>query len=166
MKVSLKQGLSLYSTPPPGSGALIAYVMNVLDHYDFTEDDLNDEALLLHRITEAFKWAFGHRSNLGDPFDSDIADAVFNLTQELTSEDFAMKTYLSINDTFTVNNATYYGADFSIPEDHGTSHLSVLAPNGDAVACTSTINRRYTHQLHFLNFFMKIQFHLKVLEQL
>ena len=29
---------------------------------------------------------------------------------------------------------------FSVPSDYGTSHLCVLAPNGDAVAATSTIN--------------------------
>lgn len=59
----------------------------------------------------------------------------------LTSDAYAYQTYLMINDTFTMNNASYYGADFSTPEDFGTSHLSVLAPNGDAVSVTSTINR-------------------------
>ena len=51
-------------------------------------------------------------------------------------------TWQNINDSYTVNNASHYGADFFAPEDHGTTHLSVLAPNGDAVAVTSTINRR------------------------
>jgi gamma-glutamyltranspeptidase len=50
---------------------------------------------------------------------------------------------MKINDTFTVNNASYYGADYFTPDDDGTTHLSVLAPNGDAVAVTSTINHRY-----------------------
>jgi gamma-glutamyltranspeptidase/glutathione hydrolase/leukotriene-C4 hydrolase len=31
--------------------------------------------------------------------------------------------------------------DFYQPEDHGTTHMGVVAPNGDAVAITSTINQ-------------------------
>lgn len=131
----------LYSTPPPGSGALLAFALNILQEFNLSLED--DEALLYHRITEAFKWTYGQRSKLGDPLDADITSYVNELVRNLTSEAQAFQTYQQINDTFTVNNASYYGADFYTPEDHGTTHLSILAPNGDAVAVTSTINRRY-----------------------
>ena len=58
----------------------------------------------------------------------------------MTSEDLGLETWGKIDDTFTVNDPEYYGADFATREDHGTAHLSVLAPNGDAVSVTSTIN--------------------------
>ena len=45
-----------------------------------------------------------------------------------------------INDSSTVNDPNYYGGDFVAPTDAGTSHTSVLAPNGDAVSVTSTVN--------------------------
>ena len=65
------------------------------------------------------------------------------LVANLTSDEFAFETFSKIDDTFTVNNASYYGADFAQPPpDEGTGHVSVLAPNGDAVAVTSTINTR------------------------
>ena len=32
-------------------------------------------------------------------------------------------------------------SDFYQPEDYGTTHMGVVAPNGDAVAITSTINQ-------------------------
>ena len=45
------------------------------------------------------------------------------------------------NEEATTLNTTFYGADFQyVPPDHGTSHVSILAPNGDAVSVTSTVN--------------------------
>ena len=51
-----------------------------------------------------------------------------------------------IRDKINSMNATstekeFYWANESIPkDDHGTTHISVVASNGDAVAVTSTIN--------------------------
>jgi gamma-glutamyltranspeptidase/glutathione hydrolase/leukotriene-C4 hydrolase len=59
---------------------------------------------------------------------------------KLSSEETAYNTFQKINDSCTVNDPKYYGGDFQVQEDHGTSHTSVLAPNGDAVAVTSTVN--------------------------
>lgn len=64
----------------------------------------------------------------------------FQILQNLTSPEYAEKVRLSINDSTTYNDATHYGADFYTQSDHGTAHISVLAPNGDAVAVTSTLN--------------------------
>ena len=34
----------------------------------------------------------------------------------------------------------YEGEQYSLNDDHGTTHISVVASNGDAVSVTSTIN--------------------------
>ncbi len=59
----------------------------------------------------------------------------------MTSVEWGLETFSNINDSFTVNDPSYYGADIYLPvEDHGTAHASILAPNGDAVSVTSTVN--------------------------
>ena len=55
----------------------------------------------------------------------------------------AMDAYQKINDRHTVNDPAFYSGNVFIPDDHGTAHASVIAPNGDAVSATSTINFRY-----------------------
>ena len=52
----------------------------------------------------------------------------------------AMRAKQKINDSSTVNDPSFYGGTFLSPTDAGTSHTSVLAPNGDAVSVTSTVN--------------------------
>lgn len=53
---------------------------------------------------------------------------------------FAMTVRPKINDEQTASDYKYYGAQFAIDEDHGTAHINVYAPNGDAISVTSTIN--------------------------
>ena len=57
----------------------------------------------------------------------------------MTNQTFAELLRQKIWDNQTHRNASYYGK-LQFERDHGTSHLSVLSPNGDAVALTSTIN--------------------------
>ena len=45
-------------------------------------------------------------------------------------------------DNMTFSNVSYYADSFS-DADFGTTHLAVLAPNGDAVSVTTTINYRF-----------------------
>ena len=58
----------------------------------------------------------------------------------MTRPTSAMLAKAKINDTSTVNDPSFYGGAFLAPTDAGTSHTSVLAPNGDAVSVTSTVN--------------------------
>jgi len=130
---------TLYSVPPPGSGAILAYILNIMDHFHLTPED--DTQLLYHRIVEAFKWAYALRTEMGDGLgQEDIRDYMASLVTNLTSEQWAMDSFQKIDDDSTVNNAKHYGAVFYTPDDHGTAHLSIIASNGDAVSITSTIN--------------------------
>ena len=57
----------------------------------------------------------------------------------MTNGTFAEILRQKIWDNQTHSNNSYYGK-FGFENDHDTAHLSVLSPNGDAVAFTSTIN--------------------------
>lgn len=54
--------------------------------------------------------------------------------------DYAQEIRSKIESDRTNQYYEYYGASFSMPDDHGTAHISVIAPNGDAIALTSSIN--------------------------
>eukprot|EP00095_Tigriopus_kingsejongensis_P000699 maker-scaffold58_size443543-snap-gene-2.12 protein:Tk00699 transcript:maker-scaffold58_size443543-snap-gene-2.12-mRNA-1 annotation:"gamma-glutamyltranspeptidase 1" len=140
--VKVKVGSNtVHSAPLPGSGAVLAYIMNIMSNYDVKPED--DQPIFYHRLAEAFKFAYAVRSHLGDPSDPDIAEDVLGIVQNMTSDSLAYDTFTRINDSFTVNYAGYYGAEYSTPEDHGTAHCSVVSTNGDAVTVTSTINLEF-----------------------
>uniref|UniRef100_V5G4M2 Gamma-glutamyltranspeptidase 1 n=1 Tax=Anoplophora glabripennis TaxID=217634 RepID=V5G4M2_ANOGL len=125
---------SLYSAPLPGSGLILTFILNILD--SFVDPSDSDSVATYQRIIEAFKFAYGIRTELGDPDFLQIDELISNLT----SKSYAQYIRQFIFDNQTFQDPSYYGANTTLTEDYGTAHISVLAPNGDAVAITSTIN--------------------------
>lgn len=70
--VKLPSNQILYSVPPPGSGAVLALILNILkDYLDLTDVD---NVTNWQRIVESFKHAYGRRTQLGDPDFTDISE--------------------------------------------------------------------------------------------
>lgn len=61
----------------------------------------------------------------------------------MVDPDYASEIRSKILDNLTFQDYEHYGAIFSYVEDHGTGHVTVLAPNGDAISASSTINTSY-----------------------
>lgn len=60
--------------------------------------------------------------------------------QNLTSSDYAETIREQITENETFSDPAHYGAVFYAKDNHGTAHISILTPNGDAVSVTSTVN--------------------------
>lgn len=120
-------------TPPlPTSGVVLAYILNVMSRLYTT-----NENIYWQRLVETFKHAYGHRTNLGDIRYEPMVEEVL---RKLIDQEFANNTTNLISDDHTSTNIDFYGGNFTLPDDSGTANTVVLAPNGDAVIVTSTIN--------------------------
>lgn len=62
LTVPIFNNYTLYTLVPPSSGLVLAYILRLLDGIIPAEN----EALFTQRMTEAFKFAYGARSHLGD----------------------------------------------------------------------------------------------------
>ncbi|XP_011206389.2 glutathione hydrolase 1 proenzyme [Bactrocera dorsalis] len=132
-------GYTLYTTPLPSSGAVLAFILNVL-----TNSHTDNEEIYWQRVVETFKHAYGQRTNLGDmENEPDLKQTIEETFSNLISQEFADHIRTLIFDNQTFDNYEYYGANFTYVEDHGTANMAVLAANGDAITVTSTINNYF-----------------------
>ncbi|XP_043484623.1 scoloptoxin SSD14-like isoform X2 [Leptopilina heterotoma] len=136
----LSNGIKVYSSGVPGGGDILIFLLNIFDNFHFTKEsiaDINSSIVTFQNMIEAFKYAYAFRTKLGD---SDFVDLT-QLIRKLQSKEFAKLHWEKINSERTWNDPFYYGfEDSGNFNDHGTSHISVFAPNGDAVSITSTVN--------------------------
>ncbi|KAG8383471.1 hypothetical protein BUALT_Bualt04G0016700 [Buddleja alternifolia] len=126
--------VEILSMPPPSSGgASLSLILNILARYQ----DLSNisDSLLTHREIEALKNAFAVRMNLGDP---DFIN-VKNVMKDMLSEKFAAELRRNISDKTTFNSS-HYGGRWNQINDHGTSHISIVDEQRNAISMTTTIN--------------------------
>ena len=127
------RGYRVETAPPPGGGATVCQILNILQFYDLGELGFH-AAEAVHIMAEAFRLAFFDRNTyLGDPA------FVHAPLHRLLSTDYAARLRGTIGDRATPSASL--GPAVAPPgEGQETTHFSVLDKSGGAASVTYTLN--------------------------
>ena len=127
------RGYRVETAPPPGGGATVCQILNILQFYDLGEFGFH-AAEAVHIMAEAFRLAFFDRNTyLGDPA------FVHAPLHRLLSTDYAARLRGTIGDRATPSASL--GPAVAPPgEGQETTHFSVLDKSGGAASVTYTLN--------------------------
>ncbi|XP_018428261.1 PREDICTED: gamma-glutamyltransferase 5 [Nanorana parkeri] len=130
---------TLYSPPPPAGGAILSFLLNVLEGYHFSPSSVQSEQEQIqtyHYVTEAFKFANGQKCQLAEGM---AAGNTKELVDSLLSPRFAQMIREKIDDSGD-HTLSFYNVSSTHPETMGTTHISVITKDGSSVSVTSSIN--------------------------
>uniref|UniRef100_A0A1I8BTA3 Gamma-glutamyltranspeptidase 1 n=1 Tax=Meloidogyne hapla TaxID=6305 RepID=A0A1I8BTA3_MELHA len=133
---NLSNGKIICGPPPPSGSAVTQSILSILDQIHFNTSTFNGNVDFLHRFIEASKFAYAARSALGDIA---FVKNALEIVKNITSSEWAQMVRSKIS--WGTHPDSFYGGSFqALPEDHGTTHISVIDKYGNAVSVTSTIN--------------------------
>lgn len=134
--------------PPPSSGHLaIMQILGIMDHLESPEIEIADSiptADWLHQFLEASKLSFADRNQyVADPRFVEAPGSEWNsmLNEEYLRQRASLVSNISMPEAEPGNPgsvASMYGSQIYQPES-GTSHISIVDQNGNAVSMTTTI---------------------------
>lgn len=146
LEVSLPgvKGYKLLTVPPPAGGAALINILNILKGFNFSANDMKHHPVLTyHRMIEAFNFVAAKQTYLTDPvFDEDVKEVVKEMLDPERSEQIRR---LINGETHSFD---YYGPiNYNTDITDGTTHVSVLDAEGNAVSLTTSINKYFGAKL-------------------
>ena len=135
----LPDELVMCGPPPPSSFAISQVIIGIMsEFYKENKVDL-DDPLVYHRLIEVEKFAYAQRTNLGDV---EFVKNARSISKNMTKPAFSKWIASLIMDQ--AQPMSYYSRDLTgHVSDHGTSHISSMDHDGNAVSVTSTINQLF-----------------------
>ncbi|KAI1179076.1 gamma-glutamyltransferase 1 [Nemania sp. FL0916] len=137
------RGYKLTATSAPSGGVVALSALNTVNGYD----EFGDPAainLTTHRLDEAIRFAYGQRSELGDPLFVSGLDA---FQASMLSSGTAAEIRSKISDFHTLNVSAYNPMGFESLPTPGTSHIVAADRSGMAVTVTTTVNLLFGSQV-------------------
>ncbi|XP_055954637.1 scoloptoxin SSD20, partial [Patella vulgata] len=115
---------------------------NITLHKTFADDHFKSDTVIptYHLLAEVMKWADAYSKHLGDP--RSLA-GLGEFMQSLGTEEMAERVRKGINHARTQESSHYVDVAIDDVQLHGTTHVSILGTDGDAVSVTSSINNYF-----------------------
>ncbi|HJR52692.1 MAG TPA: gamma-glutamyltransferase [Gemmatimonadota bacterium] len=145
------RGYTVHSMGPPSSGGLtMMWLLEQLETFDMSKYPFHS-ATSVHRIVESMRRAYGERNTLlGDPDHTDIPP-------EAWEEGYGTALAATIDTLRATPSAEIRPELFAAvvsEESTETTHFSIVAPDGSAVASTTTINGGFGSYMTVAGFFL------------
>ncbi|XP_005233315.1 glutathione hydrolase 5 proenzyme isoform X1 [Falco peregrinus] len=142
LNITLNNHTTLFSPGPPMGGAVLMFILKILEEYKFHEASLatpEEKVETYHRIAEALKFGNMLKPNMSDPAFSEAQETVGTILSDKIAE--LVRHRIDRRGDHPLNHYNLLESIYNHRyESKGTSHISVLAADGSAVSATSTIN--------------------------
>ena len=127
----------------PSSGTVLASVMKIIEGYPGI-GDADDIGLNTHLFDEATRFAYGQRSELGDPY---FVSGMDEYQADMLNETTAAAVRQKISPLHTLNVSAYDPSGFESLETPGTSAVVTTDCTGMAISLTTTVNLLFGSQI-------------------
>lgn len=133
----------LTSCSAPSGGEVALAVLKTMEGYERVGDPENFN-LTTHRLDEAMRFAYGARSNLGDPL---FLEGIDEYQEQMISEELAKEIRGKINDTKAYDVGYYNPEGLESLDTPGTSHIVTADYTGLSISLTTTVNLLFGSKL-------------------